>query len=91
MLEDENNFRKAKGKKRAAKKELKKRLKFIKVKHLAKYCEEGFKDRKEHLHRNFVMKAAISDKKYEVLEDQSETSVLVWVDWSQGIVSRQDS
>ena len=41
VLEDEYNFRKANGKKHAAKKELKKRLKFIKVTHLAKCCEEG--------------------------------------------------
>ena len=90
VLEDEDNFNKENGKKRPAKKEPKKRLKSIKVKDLAKRCAEGFNDLKDHLHRNRVMKAAIAGKKEAVLEDQSETSALVWVDWSQGMVLRQD-
>ena len=90
VTEAEDTFIKENGKKRAAKKEQKKRVKSIKVKDLAKLCQEGFKDLKEHLHRNVVIKKSIAEHKEQVLQDESGTSALVWVDWSEGLVLRQN-
>ena len=90
VTEAEDTFNKENGKKRAAKKEQKKRVKSIKVKDLAKLCQEGFKDLREHLHRNVVMKTSIAEHKNRILQDETGTSALVWVDWSEGLVLRQN-
>ena len=54
-----------------------------------KLCQDGFSILKSHLKRNQVIKASIAAKKEELLEDETETSALVWVNWSQGMEVRQ--
>merc|ERR1719319_634838 len=51
---------------------------------------DAFIDLKKHLDRSHLMKTTIAAKKVEILDDITEKSGLVWIDWSEGLVLRQN-
>ena len=83
--EDESTFRAEKGLKSRKKKVPEKRTKSIQIKKLTQKSREDFSQLKEHLHRNSVIKKFIGEKKKQVLEDNSMTSALLHVDWSENL------
>ena len=89
VTEEQDDFNLNNGVKRKAKKEPMKRLKSAKLCTLCDKALRSFKELKEHLQRNRTLKKEIKRRRDEILMDPSGQSAQIFIDWSDGLVLRQ--
>ena len=89
VTEEKDDFNLNNGVKRAAKKEPMKRLKSAKLCTLCEKALKSFKVLKEHLTRNRILKTEIKRRRDAILTDPSGQSAQIFIDWSDGLVLRQ--
>ena len=89
VTEEQDDFNVNNGVKRRAKKEPMKRLKSAKICTLCDKALGNFRELKEHLRRNRTLKTEIKRRRDAILTDPSGQSAQIFIDWSDGLVLRQ--